>query len=86
MNHTHAHKWKQADIYIYIYILTQKLFVKNNYLYISNHTTTHTHAQTGKNLNTHIQTYRDKITVSEIRNHSNTYIRTMYQLSKVNEG
>ena len=36
----------------------ERLLVKNNYQYISNHTTTHTHTHT--NLMTHIHTHKHR--------------------------
>ena len=36
----HTHKCTQTYIDMYIYMHTQKLLVKNDYQYISNHTTT----------------------------------------------
>ena len=48
----------------------------------------HTHTYIYIYLKKHIRTLRERITTSEIRNHSNihTHTHTLYQLSKVNEG
>ena len=79
-----THKHTQMDIYIYIYIYLyiythththkQKLLVKNNYQYFSNHTTTQNFF---KKISRHTFTCtQKKITISEIRKHSNTHTHT----------
>ena len=47
-----------------------KIISKKNYQYISNHTTSH---NTKKSQDAHSHTYREKITVSEIRNRTHTH-------------
>ena len=56
MNHVHTQL--DTNIHRWVYIHTQKLFVRNNYQYITNHTTTYTH--TKENLETHIYKNKEK--------------------------